>query len=188
MDKFCLAGAEIPLESLRRHLLRKPYDGSLSPRRMETLVGEVFSDFMECEARHVGSPNDGGVDLILVQGQNTYAVHVKSRAILDGSGGVRAVREFVGAMVVEGMTREIFVTTTEKFTRHARTTAQTAVRRGAIELLELVEAKTLMSMLSLTRERDKEPWPSVTDSLDAFNRHVKPGFNAFESLLIKSGA
>jgi restriction system protein len=54
-------------------------------------VASVFSEFMDCEAIHVGGPNDQGIEVILVQGERHYVVQVKRRQLADAVESVKSI-------------------------------------------------------------------------------------------------
>ena len=60
LREFDVAGSDIPIDCLRKHIVKHPNILNLiNPYRLEKLVGDVFSEHMNCEAIHVGGPNDG---------------------------------------------------------------------------------------------------------------------------------
>lgn len=135
-----------------RELLRE-----IHPWKLEQLVASVFADFFACEVEHVGRSNDGGVDLVLVNGDSPTLVQVKRRRNRR-SESVATVREFLGAMVLSGATSGIFLTTATDFSRQAQNAAMRAVSLNAVTRYELVNLRRLLEMLSLVRTReDNEP-------------------------------
>lgn len=180
LREFALGGSEAPIESLRNHISSHPGDlNQLSPRRLEELVGSIFAEFMNCEAIHVGGPGDGGIDLILVDGARRYVVQVKRRSSFSKSEGVQAIREFVGAMVLNGTLRGLFVTTAPRYSLKAIGIPQTALERGAVQYLELVDSRRLVDVLRLTTANTKPAWMQSGTRSGELLEHITPGFDAF---------
>ena len=162
----------MPLGVLKDHLRRHYGDRRIiSPAKFEELVRAVFRDFFDCEVEyytgHTNRP-DGGIDLIMVnRHDNTQiAVQVKRRS-RDKPESVRTIREFVGAMVIEGLPRGVFVTT-KSYTRIAKTIPQRLESRADTPAaLELVDAPRFYDMLKATARfpASEHPW------WDAIRRH-----------------
>jgi restriction endonuclease Mrr len=113
---------------------------------------------MDCEAIHIGGPNDDGIDLILIDGERQYVVQVKRRAAADAVESVQGIREFVGAMLLQGFVRGLFVTTAPRFSLRARRTAQLAEDRKLVESIELVDSARLIDVCKLTAVGERQPW------------------------------
>lgn len=181
---FDIAGSDVPIHSLRDYLARHPHAlSTISPYALERLVGDVFGETMDCEAIHVGGPNDGGIDLILVQGARRFVVQTKRRAGTAAE-SVAPIREFIGAMVVAGEVSGIFVTTAPHFSDSAVTTASAAVNRGAVERIDLVDSKRLIDVCRLAVQDADEHWEKVRSPLTDLHLHINPGFNAFMELFM----
>lgn len=184
LREFDIAGSNIPINSLRDYLARHPNAlSSISPHALEVLVGDVFGETMDCEAVHVGGPNDGGIDIILVQGAKRFVVQTKRRAGTTAE-SVSAIREFIGAMVVAGEVRGIFVTTAPRFSKCAVVSAESAVRRGAVEYIDLVTPKKLIDACKLAARDADEHWQKVRSTLPQLHLHINPGHSAFLELFM----
>ena len=92
---------------------------SLEPKAVEKVVGRILSQYHRCEVNHVGRSHDKGIDLIVVKGDVDIAVQVKHRYLSDKVQGVKPVREFVGAIVGEGFSTGLFVSTAPSFSKDA---------------------------------------------------------------------
>ncbi len=159
LREFSVGGSEVPLEILREYVASHPTDlRFVSPRKLEDLVGKVFGEFMSCEAIHVGGPGDGGIDLILVAGDKSYVVQVKRRTSPTTAEAVSGIREFLGAMLLHGAIRGIFVSTAPRFSAMANAVAGEATRRRLIESIELVDAARLVDVCRLTARGVDPPW------------------------------
>ncbi|HEX2080087.1 MAG TPA: restriction endonuclease [Longimicrobium sp.] len=158
-DAAVLGGLEAPVATLRRVLARAPsMIDALHPRKMEELVGSVFADFFpHCEAVHCGRSHDGGVDLILIVSDTLIAVQVKHRQRIDRGEPVSAVRDFLGAMLIQGMAHGVFVTTADHFSHDSRKAAHDVVERGAVSSFRLVDRGALFNLLQVTRS-SVDPW------------------------------
>jgi len=122
---------------------------------MEALVQSIFRDFYNCDVEYYSSDTyaaDGGIDLvaILSEGGLRAAIQVKRRA-KDIAESVICIREFVGAMVMEGFQKGLYVTT-GRFSKPAR---EMSVRLGELACgrqlsLELVGSAHLYDLLVAT--------------------------------------
>jgi hypothetical protein len=183
LREFSVAGSEAPLQSLQQHLIRHPETlHSVNPTKLEKLVASAFGNFMDCEAIHVGGPNDGGIDVVLVEGDRRYVVQVKRRQSGKQAESVKGIREFVGAMVLQDEVRGIFVTTADRFSSSAVDTAARAVERKIIEYIDLVSAKRLLEVLRLTGRELAAPWRKAASTTEDLLLHLNDGISKFRSL------
>ncbi|MFG1279908.1 restriction endonuclease [Xanthobacter autotrophicus] len=92
---------------------------------------------------------DGGIDLYVStrdDGCIQRAVQVKRRIVRDAE-CVTEVRNFIGAMVLAGITKGTFVTTASRFSREAHAATQKA-RTAKFKLrLELIDGEGLLELL-----------------------------------------
>jgi hypothetical protein len=81
---------------LAQYLRSKP-DGwhRYDPKRFEKLVADIFrANHASSEVIHVGKPDDGGVDVILIDSANEqWLAQVKRRERQDSSEGVSTIRK-----------------------------------------------------------------------------------------------
>jgi len=158
LRQYPAADITVPVEALRRELLkRSDILKHLHPTKMEVLVGSVLSDFMDCEVVHTGRTGDGGIDLLLLDGDTPYAIQVKRRA-RAGSEKVSAVREFVGATLIAGYRRGIYVTTAPYYAPSAVRSAQKARRGRVVEKLHLIDQGKFLRILNLVSKKTAPPW------------------------------
>ncbi len=120
-----------PIEEVRSFLSARYQQRKLvHPRLFEETVASVFSD-LGYSTHVTGFSNDGGIDIILANGEDTIGVQVKrykNRIEVD------QIRSLAGALVLHGLTKGIFVTTSS-FQSGARQTTEGFRQRGiAIEL------------------------------------------------------
>lgn len=124
---------------------------------MEKLVQSVFSDFFDCEVTHVGRSGDGGIDLILVNSDSPVVVQVRRRKKLKITEGVRYIREFLGAALVNKNKNLIYVSTCSKFSDKAEEAALAYVDNGQVESYKLYDFERFRDVLKLTVACDKSP-------------------------------
>jgi len=125
---------------------------SIAPKDMETLIGQLLAQYMQCEVRHVGRAGDDGIDLIVIRGDSPMAVQIKHR--VPGrrakSESVVPVREFVGAILAEGFSSGLFVTTDETFSSAAKTLADKVRRRLIpLNLITVHDLRAFMGQIHL---------------------------------------
>jgi len=183
LREYSVAGSEAPIESLRQYIVRHPHQlPNVSPKQLEKLVGTVFSEFMNCEAVHVGGPNDKGIDIILIDGVRRYVIQVKRRQAMRQAEGVSGIREFLGAMVLNGAVRGLFVSTASRFSPNAVTTARKAQKLGIIEYIDLVSAQRLIEVCELTVSKSQPAWKRYTSKADQLIDHIMAGHSTFMEL------
>jgi restriction system protein len=149
---------QAPVDALRRELWnRSAALSDLNPTNMEKLVGSILSDFMDCDVVHTGRTGDGGIDLLLLDGNLPYVVQVKRRSRTQGE-SVSAIREFVGATLLAGYRRGIYVTAAPHYTSAAIGVARQARTRGLLEKLHLLDRKRFLRILHLVSTKTLSPW------------------------------
>lgn len=165
LREFAIFDDEAPLDALRSYLRKNPNAlNKISPKKLELLVGSVFSDYFSCEVIHVGGPGDGGFDLFLILNDNPAVVQVKQRIDPKKAEPVRSIREFVGAMVLSEKKMGFFVSSAGKFSNQAKNAAKKA-ESLCIDKLEIIDAARLIDILKLVSEED-EPWKKYAHSLE----------------------
>lgn len=98
---------------------------SFDPKQFEKIVADVFrANYGNAEVSHVGGPNDGGVDVVLIDSEmGEWLIQVKRRQSPYRSEGVDTVRNLLGAMIVEGVRRGVVVSTADRFSKPAQRAA-----------------------------------------------------------------
>ena len=149
-----------PLWEVRRYLLAASERRfSMSPRLFEKTVGDVFSD-AGYTATITATSCDGGVDVILCDaGGKTVGVQVKR---WRDKIGVAQIRELLGALVLGGYTRGIFVTTS-RFTKGAKRAAE--VSRETSTPIELIDSERFLEALQISQRpayETYEDWRTET--------------------------
>lgn len=143
LQEFDLADVTTPVGEVRKFLLAK-YEArfEVHPTLMEETVASVFRG-LGYSAQAVGRSGDDGIDVILERAGERIGVQVKR---YKNSIQVEQIRALTGALVLGGLTRGIFVTTST-FQRGAPSTAERLARRGYP--IELVDAPRFYEMLQL---------------------------------------
>jgi len=164
LKHFDPSHSAVGIEELRRYLTHNYSDNrAVTPRKMEELVRSVFQDFLQCEVHYFTNDTyapDGGIDLVALEGDDglVTAIQVKRRT-RDIAESVCTIREFVGAMAVEGFRKGIFVTTG----RYSKTAQRlpTRVKKvyGQKVALDLVDATGFEDLLRRTQTTsESHPW------------------------------
>jgi restriction system protein len=118
-ERFCQSGSlknldltdlSVPLADIRSFLLAR-YDRrfSMHPRLFEETVGSVFAS-LKYTVEVTAYSNDGGIDVILRKNDEQVGVQVKR---YKNSVGVDQIRSFTGALVDRGISKGVFVTTSQ---------------------------------------------------------------------------
>lgn len=155
---FDAADAKIPVEVLAAHVAKKSdLLHHVNPSVMETLVAAVFRDFFSCEVTHCGRSHDGGVDLLLVQGDQTIPIQVKRHAKPDAVEQVKVVREMFGVLFRDGYKRGMVVSTAKRFSPEAIKEVNKVIAENRCDTFELVDLDRFAGMLRLVRNPDEQP-------------------------------
>jgi hypothetical protein len=159
LRQYRVSDIDVPVAALRRELENSSaLLLDLNPTRMEQLVGSILSDFMDCEVVHTGRTSDGGIDLLLLDGDTPYVVQVKRRLNQGQGEAVGSVREFLAATLLAGYQRGIYVTTATHFTSAANDAAAVAKSRGLVEKLHLIDRDRFLRLLTLVSTKTLAPW------------------------------
>lgn len=137
-----------PVDEVRRYLVARAEAGrELHPRVFEETVATVFRD-LGFDARVTAYSGDGGIDIIL-DGPDGKTIGVQVKRY-EQRIKVEQIRSFVGALILEGHCRGIFVTTSD-YQRGCYRAAEAAEQR---ELpITLVTGGAFREALRLTNRR-----------------------------------
>lgn len=154
LKKLDIADVSAPIDEVQTYLAAK-YEsrGNVHPYTLEEVVARVFAQ-VGYESRVTAYTKDGGIDVIL-DGVNESLIGVQVKRYRDKI-RVHQIREFLGALMLKGMTQGIFVTTSE-FTQDSRRAANKAATNGIA--LELVDSAAFFDALSISQReqfRDKQ--------------------------------
>jgi restriction system protein len=155
----------IPLSEIRSYLAAK-YDSrfEIPPQKFEEVVVSVFRD-IGYSTQAVGRTGDGGIDAIFEGPSGTWTgIQVKR---YRNKIKVEQIRALLGALVLKGYTRGMFVTTGE-FQSGAFRTAEIAAKRGVP--IELIDAPRFFEALKIAQ---REKYRSSADpTAPFFNAHM----------------
>lgn len=143
-----LTDVSAPLTEVRSYLLAK-YEvrGNVHPRLFEQTVASVFGD-LGYQSQATSYSGDDGIDVILARGNEVIGVQVKR---YKSSIEVDQIRSLAGALLLNGLTRGIFVTTST-FQSGGADTAKRLGERG--QAIQLVDADAFYDLLKLA-QRDR---------------------------------
>jgi hypothetical protein len=182
LKEFSISSAQVPVADLARHVVKHPESVlKVDPYKMEELVAGVFSRTMDCRVEWLGGPGDGGVDLLLVRGDETYAVQVKRVSSAERPIRVSLVREFVGAMVIEGIAKGIFVTTSS-FTKQAKRAAIRATHRTGVSRVDLVDGSGLVALCGLAQWSNSTRATAEHYEEPLLSHHLRSGDREFHDM------
>ena len=164
LKHFDPSRADVGVQELRRYLARNYSDiRSVNPQKMEELVRAVFKDLLDCEVHYFTSNTyaaDGGIDLVALEGEDGLetAIQVKRRE-KNIAESVGTIREFVGAMAIEGYRRGIFVTTGRYSKAAQKLPSRVETIFGQKVELDLIDAAALEDILRRTQSTtESHPW------------------------------
>ena len=151
-----------PLEEVRSYLTAK-YKArfDVHPRLFEETVGSVFKD-LGYDTKVTAYSNDGGIDVILEEEDGTE-VGVQVKRYKD-SISVEQIRAFAGALLLNGYTKGIFVTTSS-FQSGAASVARLAAMRGI--QIELINAERFLDALKVSQRNIYKSQDEFIDEFDS---------------------
>ena len=162
MTEYPEDSLNVPIEVLNDYIHTHPDKIiNINDKKMEELVGSVFSSFYQCEAKIVGKSSDGGVDIILIDGDKPTMVQVKRRKNLNKTESVSYIRELLGATLLKQSKNCMFVTTADKFSCDAKKTASLAINLGLVERYELINRERFISMLRSEPRAIQQTWEKI---------------------------
>ncbi len=143
------ANVEQAISEVRRYLCAKfDFRFEINPVKLEEVIASVFRS-LKCDVELTSLSNDGGIDVFgYDQAGEVFGVQVKRyRERIK----ISQLREFVGALLLDGTPRGIFVTTSD-FTAGASKLCEQAHLAGI--QLELVDSKKLFEMIKAAQIED----------------------------------
>lgn len=146
-----LSDQSLPVEEIRAYLAAK-YDArfKIDPWKFEETVASVYKD-LGYQARVTARSGDDGIDVIL-DGPDNIVVGVQVKRY-KGKISVEQIRSLAGSLILGGITRGIFVTTST-FQSGAQPTAQKYRLRGIP--IELVDAERFYEALGIAQRKAYE--------------------------------
>lgn len=182
--------SEVPVElsefttpQLQTHLQRRWEDRKhMSAQQAEDLVAGLLSEHYRGDILRVSAnalSSDGGIDLYVVHdnGAVRRAVQVKRRQERNTE-SVQEVRNFVGAMLLNGAERGVFVTTASRFTGPAAAIpANVNLSRNRLSL-ELIDGQKLYELLEFANRRHPL---SLPDYIEPAQEWIGPGERTYRT-------
>lgn len=165
----------VPLSELQRYLsVRFDKIGSVSPERVEKLVASIFRNH-GYSATVTGRSGDGGIDIMLLDSSDHSQIGVQVKRY-KASIEVEQVHAFAGALLIKGLRRGVFVTTS----RYRAGAARDAKRFASLQpfglSIELWDAQRLLTELKST---SPAPYSGPDDPIAPFY----PFFNGEKPLI-----
>jgi restriction system protein len=159
LREFETGSNSIPIEILRSYISKSKDDiFHIHHKKMEELVASIFKNHYDCEVQIVGKSNDGGVDLILIHSDEPTIVQVKRRTDRSKTESVKEIRDLIGATLLAGSRKCIFVTTADHFSESAIKARDSALTKSIVESFELYDFNSFISMLNLYKTHQDRPW------------------------------
>jgi hypothetical protein len=148
LKELDLTDVSAPLTEVRQYLLARKDDlYDMHPRLFEDVVCSVFKD-LGWKARVTAYSGDDWIDVVLDGPEDrTVGVQVK-RYHRERRIEAEQIRSFTGALVLNGYTRGVFVTTSD-FRRGARRTADKSAAIGYP--IELMNAEQFLEALGIAQ-------------------------------------
>ena len=133
------------VQAIRDHLaIHRKALSRVHPDRLEKVVADVYKD-LGYHSVATASSGDDGIDVILDKGGIRIGVQVKR---YKNKVQLKELRELAGALVLDGMTKGVFVTTSD-FTSGAPRTVQGFQQHGI--QIELINGERLLSQLEIAQ-------------------------------------
>jgi len=170
-----LASADTAMDELKAQLWRRWDDRKyISADAAERLVADLLRDHLDCEVMQVkGNANtaDAGIDLYVCSkdGEVLRAVQVKRRET-DKRESLKDIRNFVGALLMEGHDDGIFVTTASSFTGPAMEVPKKLADRHERIHLSLIDGERLLELLENSGQSSELRLPELISGRDGLDR------------------
>jgi len=164
LRKFDIASKTVPLDCLQKYITSHNDEiYKIHHKQMEYLVRDILSEHFACEAHVVGKSHDGGIDVIAIESDSSFAIQVKRRTKPGKVESVSGIRELIGAIGLQEEHYEkcMFVTTADHFSPDAIKARDMALRKNKVQQFELIDVHTLISILKLCKTNDHHPWENL---------------------------
>ncbi|GAA5522033.1 restriction endonuclease [Aliifodinibius salicampi] len=145
LKEFDISDISTPIQDIRSFLSgRYKTRNILHPIKYEEVVASVFSD-LGYDVKLTSYNHDDGIDILLENDSDCIGVQVKRT---KNKIQIDTIRSFVGALILGGFTKGIFVTTSD-FTKVSRATADIANK--SIIPIELWDASSFLEVLKVAQ-------------------------------------
>ncbi|MBF0417958.1 MAG: restriction endonuclease [Magnetococcales bacterium] len=140
--------ASIPLDALEDYLKNNPDKVyNIHYKKMEELACSIIREQYMCDVQLCGRSHDGGIDLLMIVGEEITPIQVKRRMSPSRREGVSVVREMMGVMLRDGYRNAKVITTAEKFTYDAINDVSKLLASGRADTFELIDFGMFMGLL-----------------------------------------
>lgn len=145
LENFDISDMSTPIRDVRSFLSgRYETRNILHPIKYEEVVSSVFSD-LGYGVKLTSYNHDNGIDILLENGSDCIGVQVKRT---KNKIQVDTIRSFVGALILGGFTKGIFVTTSD-FTKGSKVIANLASK--SVIPIELWDASNFLEVLQVAQ-------------------------------------
>ena len=157
--------SKVPISALRNYIEKRPdVIYNIDAHKMEELVRSVLVDFYpSCKVISFGKTRDGGKDAVLIDDNGKQIlIQIKRRTKPDSTEGVEPLRALIGVSVVEDNVKGgIFVSTADHFSEPAKQYAMNVLNKQHIETFDLIDCKSFLKMVDLTRDKLPTAWSKL---------------------------
>lgn len=166
-----LSDISIPVNEIRAYLTAR-FDSrfSINPRLFEETVASVFKSY-DYDVKITGFSNDGGIDIILHNESGEIGVQVKR---YKNSIEVEQIRSLAGALLLRGITKGIFVTTSN-FQRGTHDAIKKFEKHGY--KIELMNAEYFYSALKIAQRQIYSSKKEFLEEHDLSHMRLLEGFD-----------
>lgn len=161
--KFNVDDKQLPLDVLTYELQKRTdllYN--IDPYKLEELSQSILKGVFDCEVHHVGKTGDGGIDLIVLEGNEPILVQIKRRQNPNHIELVKGVREFVGTLFIEDRRKGIYISTANRFSKGSIDTADKLLKQRKLDYFELIDYEKLCSLINLSAPPN-EVWKKLVE-------------------------
>lgn len=156
---FAVDSKYLPTQVLANALAgKKSLLYEIHPSKLEQLAQRVFAEQFQCEVRHVGRSNDGGIDLIIVQSGSPILVQVKRRSSPGHVEGVEVIRDLIGAMYINDVASGVVLSTANRYSRVARATVNRLLAERRVRHFQLIDYPSFCDMLDISATKAPPIW------------------------------
>lgn len=144
-----LSDKSTPINDIRTYLVAK-YESrkTVNPKLFEDTVASVFSS-LGYKTQVTGYSRDGGIDIIMYKDNEIVGVQVKR---YKNKIKVEQIRSLAGALVLAGITKGIFVTTSDFQSGAAKTVAKFDEKGYSIDLYNAADFYDALKLAQCNRE------------------------------------
>lgn len=154
LREFDISDAQAPIDEVRDYLMTSYHRiKNINPRVFEHVVADVFKN-LGYRTRVTGYSGDNGIDVIL-DGDNGTVIGVQVKRYKNLI-KVDKIRELTGALVINGMTSGIFITTSDFQSGAPETAAMSAAKGYPIKLMNAEDFFDALSLSQVKKFSDYE--------------------------------